>query len=167
MKTFTLFFLIIASPATWAQDSSPSPGLPPEYKLVYEQNFAKPDSLDDFIFTDRKAWRHGTEKEEDGRGYIEHTRKSAYTYAVRSPFNIGLVKSVKLRNFVLDVDLNDMKTPLMEAADKTFDWGWIGFGSFDDTGKVSRVRIYSPDAKTEVLAADVFAEGQKSQNRRK
>ena len=32
------------------------------------------------------------------------------------------------------VYFDDMKTPVMEATDKTFTWGRVGVGSFDDTG---------------------------------
>jgi hypothetical protein len=40
---------------------------------------------------------------------------------------------------------NDMKTPIMEAKDDTFKEGYIGFGTFDDTGKVDNVRIWGPE----------------------
>lgn len=33
----------------------------------------------------------------------------------------------------IDVYFDDMKTPVMTATDKTFTWGQIGLGSFDDT----------------------------------
>lgn len=45
------------------------------------------------------------------------------------------------------VYFDDLTTPIMEANDKTFGKGWVGFGSFDDTGKVSRIRIWSPEAE--------------------
>jgi hypothetical protein len=35
----------------------------------------------------------------------------------------------------IDVYFDDMKTPVMTAVDKTFTWGQIGIGSFDDTGR--------------------------------
>ena len=38
-----------------------------------------------------------------------------------------------------------MSKPIMSARDRTFAEGWIGVGSFDDTGKVSRIRIWSPE----------------------
>src|SRR5262245_13792838 len=34
----------------------------------------------------------------------------------------------------IEVYFDDMKTPVMTAKDKTFAWGRIGVGSFDDTG---------------------------------
>ncbi len=44
------------------------------------------------------------------------------------------------------VFFDDMKTPIMLAEDKTFGAGYVGFGSFDDTGKVDNIRIWSPTA---------------------
>jgi len=40
-----------------------------------------------------------------------------------------------------------MTKPIMIAEDKTFLEGYIGFGSFDDTGKVDNVRIWCPESK--------------------
>jgi len=42
---------------------------------------------------------------------------------------------------------DDMTTPIMEAVDKTFRKGMIGFGSFDDSGCVDNVRIWAPGAE--------------------
>ncbi len=44
------------------------------------------------------------------------------------------------------VYFDDMKTPIMQAEDRTFGVGWIGFGSFDDTGKVDNIRVWAPQA---------------------
>ncbi|HTH49395.1 MAG TPA: hypothetical protein VMB21_17900 [Candidatus Limnocylindria bacterium] len=43
------------------------------------------------------------------------------------------------------VFFDDMTTPIMLAEDKTFGAGYVGFGSFDDTGKVDNIRIWSPN----------------------
>lgn len=43
---------------------------------------------------------------------------------------------------------DDMATPIMVASDKTFPSGYIGFGSFDDTGMVDEIRIWAPEMKT-------------------
>ena len=46
------------------------------------------------------------------------------------------------------VFFDDLEKPVMEAKDTTFGAGHIGFGSFDDTGKVKNIRIWTPtDAK--------------------
>jgi hypothetical protein len=48
---------------------------------------------------------------------------------------------------------------IQEASDKSFGVGYIGFGSFDDSGKVDNIRIWSPEAVA--ARADFF---QKKQN---
>lgn len=44
----------------------------------------------------------------------------------------------------IKVFYDDMTKPIMEANDKTFPTGLIGFGSFDDSGRVDNVRIWGP-----------------------
>ena len=39
---------------------------------------------------------------------------------------------------------DDMEVPIMEAEDKHFDYGHIGFGSFDDFGKFDNIKIWGP-----------------------
>lgn len=57
-------------------------------------------------------------------------------------------RHVRLERTVADgkirVFFDDMKTPIMEADDTHFDFGRIGVGSFDDTGKVDNIRIWAP-----------------------
>ncbi len=43
------------------------------------------------------------------------------------------------------VFFDDMETPVMEAEDKHFNFGFIGFGSFDDTGKIDNIKIWGRD----------------------
>ncbi len=42
----------------------------------------------------------------------------------------------------IDVFFDDMKEPVMTAVDKTFAWGQVGIGSFDDTGNFDNVLVY-------------------------
>jgi hypothetical protein len=42
------------------------------------------------------------------------------------------------------VYFDDLTTPIMVAEDKTFSEGYIGFGSFDDTGRIANIRIWAP-----------------------
>jgi hypothetical protein len=37
---------------------------------------------------------------------------------------------------------DDMKTPIMTAQDKTFAWGRVGIGSFDDTGNWDDIKVH-------------------------
>ncbi len=46
------------------------------------------------------------------------------------------------------VFFENMKEPIMVAEDKTFGPGEIGFGSFDDTGKITNIRVYAPATET-------------------
>jgi hypothetical protein len=48
------------------------------------------------------------------------------------------------------VYFDDMSKPIMVAEDQSFGAGWIGFGSFDDTGKI---------ANSEAKAAPAFGSG--------
>lgn len=49
-----------------------------------------------------------------------------------------------IRNFAtgdIAVWFDDQETPIIAAKDKTFEWGKIGLGSFDDTGRFRNIRI--------------------------
>lgn len=63
-------------------------------------------------------------------------------------WGLGVWHHVRLERRAVDgtvkVYFDDMKTPIMVAEDKRFGTGYIGFGSFDDTGKVDNIRIWSP-----------------------
>jgi hypothetical protein len=44
----------------------------------------------------------------------------------------------------IKVYFDDMSKPIMVGEDKTFESGYVGFGSFDDTGMVKNIRIWGP-----------------------
>ncbi len=48
----------------------------------------------------------------------------------------------------IKVYFDDFSKPIMLAEDKTFTSGYIGFGSFDDTGMVDNIRIWGPSVET-------------------
>ena len=48
----------------------------------------------------------------------------------------------------IKVYFDDFETPIMVAEDKTFGKGYIGFGSFDDMGRIDNIRIYAPSMET-------------------
>jgi hypothetical protein len=200
---------------------------PAGLKLLYAQDFAKPEALKDFVFTDPKAWGLGAG---GPKPYLEQHAASKYTPPHRSPFNIALVAGTRFGDFVLDVELQstareyghrdmvlvfgyqspsqfyyvhiasaaddhannvfivndaprvkiaketnkgndwgkdawktvrlertladggikvyfgDLKKPIMVAEDKSFGLGWIGFGTFDDTGRVASVKVWGKEA---------------------
>jgi hypothetical protein len=43
---------------------------------------------------------------------------------------------------LVEVFFDDMKQPIMTAQDKTFAWGRVGVGSFDDSGNWTDVRVW-------------------------
>ena len=45
---------------------------------------------------------------------------------------------------VIRVYYDDLTKPIMHGADKTFGAGYLGFGAFDDTGKIDNIKIYAP-----------------------
>ena len=49
----------------------------------------------------------------------------------------------------IKVYFDDMAEPLMIAEDKNFGEGHLGFGSFDDTGRVDNIRVWGPSSKSE------------------
>ena len=215
--------------------------LPTGYKELYRQDFAKPESVKGFAFSDPAVWKYGTDKE--GKGFLElaydrKTYKSPYQPKNRSPIHIALVADKKFTDFVLDCELqsttepyghqdmcvyfdvtgpqkyyyvhmavaadpnahnvfivneaprkniakettkgivwgkekwhkvriireadsgkievyfDDMTKPIMKAEDKTFPSGYIGFGSFDDTGRVRNIQVSGKSA--EGKKADFF-----------
>lgn len=42
----------------------------------------------------------------------------------------------------IEVYFDDMEKPVMTATDKTFTWGQVGIGTFDDTGNFDDVAVY-------------------------
>lgn len=67
-------------------------------------------------------------------------------------WGLGVWHKVRLERKTADgsirVFFDDMTKPIMTTHNKVFDNGYIGFGSFDDTGKVDNIRIWGPSAET-------------------
>jgi hypothetical protein len=59
----------------------------------------------------------------------------------------------------IKVYFDDLATPIMIAQDKTFARGYVGFGSFDDTGMVDNVRVWGPEV--EQRKAEFFRQREK------
>ena len=74
-----------------------------QYKVVYEQDFSDDDAMDDFQFSDPAAWRLG--KTEEGEGYLDLFGKSQYGPPHTSPRNIALLTDKMVKDFVLDLEL--------------------------------------------------------------
>jgi hypothetical protein len=48
----------------------------------------------------------------------------------------------KVETGTIEVFFDDMEKPVMTATDKTFAWGQVGIGTFDDTGNFDDVLVY-------------------------
>ncbi|NJK83419.1 MAG: hypothetical protein HC912_05960 [Saprospiraceae bacterium] len=53
---------------------------------------------------------------------------------------VKIVRTVKTG--LIQVFFDDMETPIMEAHDEHHEAGYIGFGSFDDTGMIDNIQLY-------------------------
>ena len=64
-------------------------------------------------------------------------------------WGLNIWHKVRLHRKVSDgsikVYFDDMTIPIMTAENKSFGPGFIGFGSFDDTGKVDNIKIWGPE----------------------
>jgi hypothetical protein len=76
-------------------------GIPADYKLVYSQDFTKEEAINDFLFSDPSAWKVS---EGDGKQALELVKQSDYKPAVRSPFNIALIKDKVFGDFVVEAN---------------------------------------------------------------
>jgi len=54
--------------------------------------------------------------------------------------NVKIVRTIA--SGAIEIYWDDMKTPIMTATDKTFAWGQVGIGSFDDSGSWDDVTLY-------------------------
>ena len=48
----------------------------------------------------------------------------------------------------IEVYFDDMNSPAMTAVDKTFRWGQVGVGSFDDTGNFDHVLVFGEEVES-------------------
>ena len=70
----------------------------------------------------------------------------------------GYWHHIRLERFsgdgVIKMYFDDMETPVMVANDRTFQSGYVGFGTFDDSGKVDNIRIWAGESRKK--KADFF-----------
>jgi hypothetical protein len=221
--------VVLAALVCTAADTPERPdGIPDDYQCVYHQDFTDAKAMDDFVFTDPRAWKLA---EAAGKKGLAYDNSAKYKPKVRSPRIIALIKDIQVKDFVLEADIcqtgkeyghrdaclfygftdpsnfyythiatkadphahnifpvkdkprtaiatkttkgidwgqnayhhvrlvrrgsdgtilvyyDDMSKPLMEAKDTNFGWGWVGFGTFDDQGVVTNVRLWAKDVK--------------------
>jgi hypothetical protein len=67
-------------------------------------------------------------------------------------WGLGVWHKIRLERRLADgsikVFFDDLAKPIMVAEDKTFGNGYVGFGSFDDTGLIDNIRLWAPKAET-------------------
>ena len=105
---------------------------PSKFYYVHVAKAADPNAHNVFIVNDapRKNIAQKTTKGVDwGTGW--------HTVRIERRMAEGTIK----------VYFDDTTTPIMEAEDKTFGWGWVGVGSFDDSGFVRHIRVWGPESK--------------------
>lgn len=59
----------------------------------------------------------------------------------------------KASDGTIKVFFDDMTKPIMLAEDKSFGPGWVGVGTFDDTARVSNIKIWGDKAEDKVAPA--------------
>ena len=201
------------------------------WPLVYSQDFAEGESLEEFSFSDHRAWRWAPPTK-GVPGSLELAGESFYRAKHRSPHCIALLHGRVYQSFILEADLmqtgaeyghrdlclffgfqnpetfhyvhmastpddrahnifivdgaprvktspvsargvewgtgvwhkvrlerdveagttkvyfDDMSKPVMLAEDQRFGIGYLGFGSYNDTGMVAKARVWAPKAQT-------------------
>ena len=100
MKKFSLTILALCGCffLSFGQKSE----IPSNYQLVYSQDFENPQAIQDFDMTDHQAWKISTM---EGNHTLELFGKSNYEARVRSPFNIAVLKSLIVGDFIMEVKL--------------------------------------------------------------
>ena len=225
MKRLILVPLLFAAVAR----AENPPGIPADYRLLYSQDFSKPEAMKDFAMTDPGAW---TITSADGKAALELTKQSKYVPPFRSPLNIALLADKAFGDVILEADcqqtgkeyghrdmifvygyqdpahfyythiataaddhahncfivngaprlkfasevtkgvnwglgvwhhvrierksstgtvrvfFDDMEKPIMSGEEKAFGAGAIGFGSFDDTGKIANIKVWGTAVET-------------------
>jgi hypothetical protein len=113
---------------------------PQKYYYVHVARAADPNAHNVFIVNDapRKNIAKETTKGVDWKAGTWH--------------KVRLVRDTA--QGTIEVYFDDLSKPVMRAEDKTFLSGHVGFGSFDDTGRVRNVRVRGP--KAEDKRADFF-----------
>ena len=94
MKILTSLFALTLAASALAED-----GIPADYKLLYSQDFLKPEAVGDFVFSDPAAWKVS---EGDGKTALELAQQSKYSPPFRSPLNIALVKGKVFDDFIVE-----------------------------------------------------------------
>ena len=107
----------------------PPAGVPAGYKLVFEEDFTRPESLRRFAFPDPAVWRR---TDVCGRPVLEQFRdfkQTSYKPPHRSPFTYCLLAGPAVGDFVLEVEGQNTYKDYAHR-DMVLVWGWQSAGKF-------------------------------------
>jgi hypothetical protein len=79
--------------------------------------------------------------------------------------HVRLERNVK--EGLIKLYFDDMLTPIMIAQDKTFSEGYVGFGSFDDTGRIDNIRMSASDHLTTPAGSTTSGSGPRKRRKSK
>ena len=88
------------------------------------------------------------------KGYAQHAPRIKIAKETTKGVNWGTGVWHKVRlerkgsGGTIKVFFDDMTKPIMIAEDTNFKSGYVGFGSFDDTGMVDEINIWGPSLET-------------------
>jgi len=82
---------------------------------------------------------------EKPRTKISETTTEGHDWGENKWHRIRLVRD--LETGTIELYVNDMSEPIMTATDVNHGWGYVGFGSFDDVGRMYNLRIWAPRAE--------------------
>jgi hypothetical protein len=85
--------------------------IPANFKLLYEQNFEKPESINDFVFTDPTEWKLGSDASNTWLELSFPKGKHGYAPKHRSPFHIALIADRVFGDFILEADMQSTMKP--------------------------------------------------------
>lgn len=74
----------------------------PKFKTLYMNDFSEEEAIEDFVFTDKNAWRWA---EVEGKNSLELHGRSKYSPPHRSPYNIALIGGKTFGDFDLELDM--------------------------------------------------------------
>lgn len=80
---------------------------------------------------------------DEPRKSIAATRTDGTNWGAEDSWHTARVVR-KVEEGLIEIYFDDMTKPIMTATDTHFKSGYIGFGSFDDTGKFDAIKIWAP-----------------------
>lgn len=83
--------------------------------------------------------------DESARTPITDFRTAGANWGLEEWRKIRIVRD--LDKSTVEIFFQDMLTPIMIADEVPFEWGFVGFGSFDDTGYVDNIKIWAPESR--------------------